>query len=108
MYNNITKKEFINILTNSNNELLYSNLFLMDKEFTKIMDILYNVDFKVINSRKCIKVNSNSLTFNDNSKLYFNSIKRCVKHNNVIITYDEHYNIFDECYIYSVVAYVIK
>ena len=36
MYNNITKKEFINILTNSNNELLYSNLSLMDKGFTII------------------------------------------------------------------------
>ena len=108
MYNNITKKEFVNILTNSNNDILYSNLSLSDKGFTKIMDILYNGNFKLVNARKCIKVNSNSLTFNDNSKLYFNSIKRCLKHNNVIITYDEYYDTFNECYIYSVIAYVIK
>lgn len=38
----------------------------------------------------------------------YNNITKKEFINNVIITYDEHYNIFDECYIYSVIAYVIK
>lgn len=108
MFDNITKKEFINILQNLENEILYTNLSLLDAGCTKIMQALYNGNFSVKNARKCISKNSNSLTFTDGSKLYFESVKKCYKHNNVIISYDEYYDTFDECYRYSIIAYVIK
>lgn len=108
MYENITKKEFINILKNSENEILYTNLSLLEAGCTKIMQALYNGEFSIKNARKCTAANSNSLTFSDGSKLYFDSVKRCYKHNNVIISYDENYDTFDECYRYSIIAYVIK
>lgn len=108
MYENITKKEFINLLKNSENEILYTNLSLLEAGCTKILKMLYDGKFEVKKARKCTAVNSNSLTFSDGSKLYFDSVKRCYKHNNVIISYDENYDTFDECYRYSIIAYVIK
>lgn len=108
MYEQITKKEFINILKNSENEILYTNLSMLKAGCTKMMRRLYDGNFTVENGRKCTAANSNSLTFSNGSKLYFNSVKRCYKHNNVIISYDENYDSFDECYRYSIIAYVIK
>ena len=108
MYENITKKEFINLLKNSQNESLYTNLSLLDAECTKIIRLLHDGNFEVKKARKCTTVNSNSLTFSDGSKLYFDSVKKCYKHNNIIISYDENYDTFDECYRYSIIAYVIK
>lgn len=108
LYEKITKKEFINILKNSENELLYANLSLLEDGCTKIMNVLYEGKFEVENGRRCTGANSNSLTFSNGSKLYFDSVKRCYKHNNVIISYDENYDTFDECYRYSIIAYLIK
>lgn len=108
MFENITKKEFINLLKKGENEILYTNLSMLETGYTKIMNIIYNGDFVVKNGRQCTAVNSNSLTFSDNSKLYFNSIKKCYKHNNVILTTDEQYDSFDEIYRYSIIAYIIK
>lgn len=108
MYENITKKEFINTLKNSENEILYANLSLLEAGCTQIMKALYEKTFFIENPRKCIKANSNSLTFSNGSKLYFNSIKTCYRHNNVIISYGEYYDDFDECYRYSILAYIIK
>lgn len=108
MYESITKKEFINILKHSENEILYTNLSLLETGCTKIMNALYNGKFEIKNSRKCTSENSNSMTFTGGSKLYFNDIKKCYKHNNIIISYDEYYDGFDECYRYSIIAYVIK
>ena len=104
----ITKKEFINILKNSENEILYTNLSLLEAGCTKIMKALYDGNFEVKNGRRCTGANSNSLTFGNGSKLYFDDVKRCYKHNNVIISCDEYYDNFDECYRYSIIAYVIK
>lgn len=108
MFDNITKKEFINILQNSENEILYTNLSLLESGCTKIMQALYDGNFSVMNGRKCTAANSNSLTFSNGSKLYFESVKKCYKHNNIIISYDEYYDTFDECYRYSIIAYVVK
>jgi hypothetical protein len=108
MYEQITKKEFINILKNSENEILYTNLSLLEAGCTKIMKALYDGNFEVKNGRKCEKVNSNSLMFDTGSYLYFSDVKKCYRHNNIIISYDERYDSFDECYRYSIIAYVIK
>lgn len=108
MYENITKKEFINILKNSESEILFASLSLLETACTKVMKSLYDGKFEMKNGRKCTAVNSNSLTFSNGSKLYFGSVKKCYKHNNVIISYGEEYDTFDECYHYSIIAYVIK
>lgn len=108
MYENITKKEFIDILKKSENEILYTNSSLFKAGFTKIIDILYDGKFEVKKARKCIGVNSNSLMFDDGSKLYFNSVKNCLRKNNMILTYSEDYDIFEECHRYSIISYVIK
>ena len=108
MYEKITKKAFIEMLKKSENEIIYTNLCMSETGCTKIMDLIYKNHFEVKNGRKCTAANSNSLTFSDGSKLYFDSVKKCYKHNNVIISYDENYDSFDECYRYSIIAYVIK
>ena len=108
MYEQITKKEFINILKHSENEILYTNLSMLEAGCTKMMQRLHDGNFTVENGRICTATNSNSLTFSNGSKLYFNSVKRCYKHNNVIVSYDEYYDSFDECNRYSIIAYVIK
>ena len=108
MYENITKKEFLDLLKNSENELLYASLSLLGAGFTKIMDLLYKGDFVIKEGRTCTAANSNSLTFSDGSKLYFSNVKKCYKHNNIIISYDKNYDTFDECYRYSVIAYIIN
>ncbi len=108
MFETITKKEFIRVLQTSENQLLYSNLSLMEAGCTKIMKALHNGNFTIHSGRRCTKANSNSLLFNDGSKLYFNSIEKCYRHNNVILSYGEQYDTFDECYRYSILAYVIQ
>ena len=108
MYENITKKEFLDLLKISENELLYANLSLLKPGFEKILDLLRKGDFKIKKARTCTAANSNSLTFSDGSKLYFSDVKKCYKHNNIIISYDENYDGFDECYCYSVISYIIN
>lgn len=108
MYENITKKEFLTLLKNSENELLYANLSLLEAGFEKILNLLCKGDFAIKEARTCTASNSNSLTFSDGSKLYFNDVKKCYKHNNIIISFDKIYDSFDECYRYSVIAYIIN
>ena len=71
MFDSITKKEFIRVLQTSENQLLYSNLSLLEAGCTKIMKALYDGIFTVQSGRRCMAANSNSLTFSDGSKLYF-------------------------------------
>lgn len=108
MFNTITKKEFVQLLQKSENQILYTNLSMLEAGCTKIMKALYNGTFKVETGRRCTAANSNSLTFSDGSKLYLNSIQKCYCHNNVILSYGEQYDTFDECYRYSIIAYVIQ
>lgn len=108
MYENITKKEFINLLKNSQNEIVYTNLSLLDAGCTKIMKLLHDGNFEVKQGRRCIKANNHSITFTDGSKLDLISRAKYYKHNNVIIRFTEDYDTFDECYRYSIIAYVIK
>ena len=108
MFETITKKGFIELLKTHKNELLYTNLSLLESGSTKIMQAIHNGKFEVKNGRHCTSSNSNSLTFSNGSKLYFNDVSKCYRHNNVILTHSERYDSFDECYRYSIIAYVIK
>ena len=47
MYENITKKEFINILKNSESEILFASLSLLETACTKVMKSLYDGKFEV-------------------------------------------------------------
>lgn len=108
MFETITKKTFIDLLKSSENELIFSRLNISEKGSEKIMQALYNGAFEVKQGRQCIASNTNSVTFNNGSKLYFYPGAKYYKHNNVIIKYSEEYDTFDELYKYSIVAYVIK
>lgn len=108
MFEPITKKAFIDLLKSSENELFFSRLNLSEKGSEKIMQALYNGTFEVKQGRRCTAANTNSVTFNNGSKLYFYPGARYYKHNNVIIKYSEEYDTFDELYKYSIIAYVIK
>ena len=108
MFETITKKAFINLLKNSENELIFSRLNLSEKGSEKVMQSLYNGTFEVKQSRRCTAANTNSITFSNGSKLYFRPGARYYKYNNVIVEYNEEYDTFDELYKYSVIAYVIK
>ena len=108
MYENITKKEFINLLKNCENEILYTNLSLLDAGCTKIMKLLHDGSFEVKQGRRCTKATNHSITFTDDSRLDLIPGALYYKHNNVIIRFTEDYDTFDECYRYSIISYVIK
>ena len=108
MFESITKKSFIDLLNKSENELLLSRLNLSEKGSEKIMQALYNGTFEVKQGRRCTAANTNSVTFNNGSKLYFYPGVKYYKHNNVIIKCSEEYDTFDELYKYSIISYVIR
>lgn len=53
----LTPREFINILKNFENEILYTNLSLLETGCTKMMQRLYDGNFTVENGRKCTAAN---------------------------------------------------
>ena len=108
MFGSITKKAFIDLLKNSENELIFSRLNLSEKGSEKVIQTLYNGTFEVKRGRRCTAANTNSITFSNGSKLYFHPGAKYYKYNNVIVEYNEEYDTFDELYKYSVIAYVIK
>lgn len=108
MYEKITKKAFIEMLKKSENEIIYTNLCMSETGCTKIMDLIYKNHFEVKNGRKCTAANSNSLTFSNGSKLGFEEIAECYKHDNVILTLKCWWDAFDEIYKNAIIAYVIK
>lgn len=112
MFNNITKKSFIELLANSENILLFSRLNLTDIGCTKAMNMIYNYSLNssnnITDARHCIHRGSNSLTFSDGSNLYFSSGSCYYQNNNVIVMYSEYYDTFDKITRYNILAYVIK
>lgn len=108
MWENITKKEFIDTLKTKNNSLLYTGMNLTNERFTKVINNIYNSEWTMIDSRKCKDIYTNHLTFDDGSNLYFNTLDRTYKHNNVIINMKEEYDIFDKDYKYSLIAYIVE
>lgn len=108
MFETITKKAFIDLLKNSENELIFSRLNLSEKGSEKVIQALYNGTFEIKQGRRCTAANTNSITFTNGSKLYFHPGAKYYKYNNVIVEYNEEYDTFDELYKYSVIAYAIK
>lgn len=108
MFDTITHKEFISILRTSENEILYVNLNLLDAGCTKIMNLLYSGNFEVVNGRRCTAASQRQATFSDGSKVTFESNQKYYKHNNIIISYREMYDTFDEAFRYAIIAYVVK
>lgn len=82
----ITKKEFINELSNRENAL-----FEFDKQPTRV--------------RKPYKIQSNAIQFDSDSWLYFNDISKCYRHNNILITIKERYDNWNECHVRDIISY---
>lgn len=108
MFDTITRKEFISILRTGENEIIYANLNLLDAGCTKIMRLLYSGNFNVTNGRRCTVASQKQVIFSDGSRLTFKINEKYYKHGNVILSYLEHYDSFDEVYRYSIIAYVVK
>lgn len=83
---------------------------MLDTSCTKIMQSLYDTIFDTsnMNLRSIKKSQTNAIMFSNGSWLYFNDIKKCYKHNNVILTYHERYDSFNEVFKYDIIAYAIK
>lgn len=103
----ITKKEFINELSNRENALLGSWMNLKeDSQMTiKLIKALFEFDKKPTGARKPYKIQSNAIQFDTGSWLYFNDISKCYRHNNIIITIKERYDNWDECFKNDIMAY---
>jgi hypothetical protein len=85
----ITKKEFINELSNRENALLGSWMNL--KEDSPMTIKLVNALFE----------------FDSGSWLYFNSISKCYRHNNILITIKERYDNWNEFHVCDIMGYWI-
>lgn len=110
MFEKITKKEFLKLLEAKKNVLLYSNFNMSEEASVNVMNWLYNYDVEKIDvqsARFCVKKQSNAIKFNTGSWLYFNNIKKCYQHNNIIVSFEERYDDFDKKYVYDVMAYAI-
>lgn len=103
----ITKKEFINELSNRENVLLGSWLNVKEDSqiATKIVNALFEFDKKPTVTRKLYRKQSNALQFDSGSWLYFNDISKCYRHNNVLITIKERYDNWDECHKIDIMGY---
>lgn len=114
MFTQITKKEFIETLSEKRNVLLGSFMSLDETRATKIMNTAYNYPRKITEVdqsyvRKCIKKQSNALQFSNKSWLYFTDLKnsKLLKHTNVIVSYKERYDNFDEKYVHDIMVYLV-
>lgn len=103
----ITKKEFINELSNRENALLGSWMNLKEDSqiATKIVNALFEFDKKPTRIKKPYRKQSNAIQFDNGSWLYFNSISKCYRHNNIIITIKERYDNWNKCFIINIMGY---
>lgn len=111
MFQNLTKKEFIDLLKTHKSELVYVRMNLSDAGYTRAADMLYKwSDAAKINpdaARVCIEARSNYLLFSDCSRLDFSSVKNCFRKDNVIFAVSEFYDTFDREYKYNIISYII-
>lgn len=103
----ITKKEFINELSNRENALLGSWMNLKeDSPMTiKLVNALFEFDKQPTRVRKPYKIQSNAIQFDSDSWLYFNDISKCYRHNNILITIKERYDNWNECHVCDIMSY---
>lgn len=78
MWERITKKEFINELSNKENALLGSWMNLKEDSpmTTKLVNTLFEFDKQPTCMRKPYKIQSNAIQFDNDSWLYFNDISK--------------------------------
>lgn len=112
MFERITKREFIDLLKNHYSGLGVSRMNMSQKGIMKMCDILYNFEvtedvMEKSATRKPKIVKSTYIEFDNGSRLYFENIHRCFRKGNMIFTEYEHYDSFDECYLYDIIAYII-
>lgn len=111
MFQNLSKKEFIDLLKTHKSEVVYARMNLSDTGYTRAADMLYKIsgDAKINPdaARVCIEARSNHLLFSDCSRLDFSSIKNCFRKGNVIFTASEFYDTFDREYKYNIISYII-
>lgn len=110
----ITKKEFIETLATKKNILLGSFLNLGEVRRDKIMKTALSYSRKLEESdknyvRTCVRKQSNALQFSNGSWFYFNDIKgaTCMMHNDIILSYVERYDDFDEKNVYDIMVYLV-
>lgn len=103
----ITKKEFINELSNRESVLLGSWMNLKEDSqiTTKLINALFNFNGQPKITRKATKIQSNAIQFDSGSWLYYNDVSICNRHNNVLITIKERYDNWDECYKIDIMGY---
>lgn len=103
----ITKKEFINELSNRESALLGSwmNLKEDSQMATQVINALFEFDKKPTRIRKPCRIQSNAIQFDSGSWLYFNIISKCYRHNNIIISIKEKYDNWDESYKIDIMGY---
>lgn len=103
----ITKKEFINELSNRENALLGSWMNLKeDSPMTiKLVNALFKFDKQPTGIRKPYKIQSNAIQFDSGSWLYFNDISKCYRHNNILITIKERYDNWNGFHVYDIMGY---
>lgn len=103
MWENITQKDFNSYLNLYENVEVFSRSGMREKGLTKIMNILYKCASEKAQIFKLIcKQYSNDIVKNNDSKA------RYYKLNNVIIALTEEYDIFEEDYVYTLIAYELK
>lgn len=103
----MTKKEFINELSNRESALLGAWMNLKeDSQMTiKLIKALFEFDKQPTVIKKPYKIQSNAIQFDTGSWLYFNSISKCYRHNDIIITIKERYDNWDKCFKNDIMAY---
>lgn len=110
MYETITKKEFNTILKNSESVLLIKNYSLFEKGCTKTMKMLHDSSADTSAKFDSIKAWKEKMpTKKVGTKTDVkNGIRHYYKRDNVILSYYEYYNSFEEMYQYEIIAYVVK
>ena len=107
----IAKTKFKRLLIDNNNVLMGAFNNLSKEKFDELINNLQNLEevkYLDENVRRCIKVNSNSLEFSNNSMLYFDKPSKCYTFNNgLVIMVDKTYDRYDEEDKYHTIVYLI-
>lgn len=101
------KKEFINELSNRENALLGSWMNLKEDSSMTINLVNALFDKQPTGVRRPYKIQSNAIQFDSGSWLYFNSISKCYRHNNILITIKERYDNWNEFHVCDIMGYWI-
>lgn len=103
----ISKKEFINELSNRENALLGSWMNLKEDSSMTINLVNALFDKQPTGVRRPYKIQSTAIQFDSGSWLYFNSISKCYRHNNILITIKERYDNWNEFHVCDIMGYWI-